>query len=76
MTREEADRRGLGAIRGMVIAWLASVAVLVVIYAIGRLCAGHPVAFITGAAVVLGAYLWLFRDRNDTTTTDDEDGAL
>ena len=75
MTREEANRRGLGAARGIVIAWLASMAVLVVIYAIGRLCAGHPVAFITGAAVVLGAYLWLFRDRDDTDY-DDEDGAL
>ena len=70
MGREEANRRGLGAARGMVIAWLASVTVLAVIYAIGRLCAGHPVAIIAGAAVVLGAYLWLFRDRDN-----DEDGA-
>ncbi|HUX70326.1 MAG TPA: hypothetical protein VMV41_07440 [Cellulomonadaceae bacterium] len=71
MTRWESDRRDVGALRASVIVWAASLTVFATIYAIGRLCAGHPVAVITGAAVVLALYLWLFRDRNDTTTTDD-----
>lgn len=72
MRRWESDRRDVGALRASIIVWLTSVTVLVVIYAIGRLCAGHPAAIIAGAAAMLALYLWLFRDRNDTDTTPDD----